>query len=235
MEDNKQEVKAPQAPANKPAGKPGFGGQHNRGGGQNRGGGGRGGYGGGRRDERADSEYEQQILDLARVTRVMAGGKRMRFRACIVLGNKAGKVGIGLAKGADVTLAITKAVNQAKKNMIDVPIAAGGTIPHEIKHKFGASVILLRPAKHGRGVICGGVMRIIAEMAGLQNVTGKILGTNNNVTNAKCMIEALSLLKGKKVSKKAEPKEEAIKIKEIEPEIIAKIAKVNPEEEALAN
>jgi small subunit ribosomal protein S5 len=231
MEDNKQQTaKAPTTSTDKPAQRGGSGrgqqGGQNRGGGQ---GGNRGGFGGGKRDERADSEYEQQILDLARVTRVMAGGKRMRFRACIVLGNRNGKVGIGLAKGADVTLAITKAVNQAKKSMIDVPIAAGGTIPHEIKHKFGASVILLRPAKHGRGVICGGVVRIIAEMAGLQNVTGKILGTNNNVTNAKCMIEALALLKGKKVTKKSEPKED-IKIKAIEPEILAKLAKVKPEE-----
>jgi len=230
MEDNKQQTtKAPQTPTDRPAGRGrGQGQGQNRGGGQ-QGGGNRGGFGGKRDDRGADSEFEQQILDLARVTRVMAGGKRMRFRACIALGNRAGKVGIGLAKGADVTLAITKAVNQAKKNMIDVPIAAGGTIPHEIKHKFGASVILLRPAKHGRGVICGGVVRIIAEIAGLQNVTGKILGTNNNVTNAKCMIEALALLKGKKVTKKSEPKED-IKIKDIEPEILAKIAKVKIED-----
>lgn len=245
MEDNKQQTtKVPQTPTNRPAhlgetparqagrGGAGRGQGQNRGGGQ-QGGGNRGGFGGKRDDRGADSEFEQQILDLARVTRVMAGGKRMRFRACIVLGNRAGKVGIGLAKGADVTLAITKAVNQAKKNMIDVPIAAGGTIPHAITHKFGASVILLRPAKHGRGVICGGVVRIIAEIAGIQNVTGKILGTNNNVTNAKCMIEALSLLKGKKVSKKSAPIaeiKEDIKIKAIEPEILAKIAKVKIEE-----
>ena len=235
MEDNKQQTtKTPQTPTDRPAGRGGAGrGQgQNRGGGQ-QGGGNRGGFGGKRDDRGADSEFEQQILDLARVTRVMAGGKRMRFRACIALGNRAGKVGIGLAKGADVTLAITKAVNQAKKNMIDVPIAAGGTIPHEIKHKFGASVILLRPAKDGRGVICGGVVRIIAEIAGIQNVTGKILGTNNNVTNAKCMIEALSLLKGKKVTKKSEAKAEVkedIKIKDIEPEVLAKIAKVKIED-----
>lgn len=250
MEDNKQQTPQNSSLNNESRGasnpqnnntKPTRSGGAGRGqqGGQNRGsgvGGNRGGFGGGKRDERADSEYEQQILDLARVTRVMAGGKRMRFRACIVLGNRAGKVGIGLAKGADVTLAITKAVNQAKKSMIDVPIAAGGTIPHEIKHKFGASVILLRPAKHGRGVICGGVVRIIAEMAGLQNVTGKILGTNNNVTNAKCMIEALALLKGKKVTKKSAPiseLKEDIKIKAIEPEILAKLANVKPEEETI--
>lgn len=159
-----------------------------------------------RREAATESEYDQQILDLARVTRVMAGGKRMRFRACVALGNRAGKIGIGLAKGADVTLAITKAVNQAKKNMIDIPLTADKSIPHEIKHKFGASFILLRPAVHGRGIICGGVMRVIAELAGLKNVTGKIIGTNNNVTNAKCMIAALSCLKPIK-NKKKESKE----------------------------
>jgi small subunit ribosomal protein S5 len=156
---------------------------------------------GGRREMHTDSEYEQKILDLARVTRVMAGGKRMRFRACIALGNKAGKVGIGLAKGADVTLAITKAVNQAKKHMIDVPLTDIASIPHEVKQKYGAALILLRPAKHGRGIICGGVVRIIAELAGIKNVTGKILGTNNNVTNAKCMMVALGNLKPLKAKK----------------------------------
>jgi len=155
-----------------------------------------------RRESRTESEYEQQILDLARVTRVMAGGKRMRFRACMALGNRAGKIGIGLAKGADVTLAITKAVNQAKKHMIDVPLTSTATIPHEITQKFGASYILLRPAKQGRGIICGGVVRIIADLAGIKNVTGKILGTNNNVTNSKCMIEALTNLKPLKIKKK---------------------------------
>ena len=167
----------------------------------------RGGRGGGRRPDghrgeaRPEQEYEQQILDLARVTRVMAGGKRMRFRACVVLGNKAGKVGLGLAKGADVTMAVNKAVMQAKKKMIDVPLTADASIPHEITHKFGAGYLLLRPAKHGRGIICGGVMRRIAEVAGIKNITGKILGTNNNVTNAKCMVEALSLLKKTKKTK----------------------------------
>lgn len=164
-----------------------------------------------KRETGMESEYDQQILDLARVTRVMAGGKRMRFRACIVLGNRNGKVGIGLAKGADVTLAITKAVNQAKKNMIDVPLTADSSIPHEIKHKFGASLILLRPAAHGRGIICGGVMRIIAELAGIKNITGKILGTNNNVTNSKCMIEALASLKPAKAKKKEVKAETEVK------------------------
>ena len=93
---------------------------------------------------REQPEFEQQIVDLARVTRVMAGGKRMRFRACVAIGNKKGEIGIGLAKGADVTIAVTKAVNKAKKNLIKVPIV-NGTIPHEIMQKFGAAKILFKP------------------------------------------------------------------------------------------
>jgi small subunit ribosomal protein S5 len=146
----------------------------------------------------APTEFDQGIIDLARVTRVMAGGKRMRFRACVVIGNKKGKVGIGLAKGADVTLAVNKAVNQAKKQMIDIQIV-NGTIAHSIKHKFGAAEVLLRPAKKGRGIICGGVVRIIMEMAGVHNITSKIMGTNNKVSNAKCVIGALSSLQKVKV------------------------------------
>lgn len=144
------------------------------------------------------SEFEQSIIDIARVTRVMAGGKRMRFRACVAIGNKHGRVGIGLAKGADVTLAVNKAVNQAKKQMIDVQIP-NGTIAHSIKQKLGAAEILLQPTKQGRGIICGGVARIIMEMAGVQNVTGKILGTNNKVSNAKCVMKALQNLKTVKI------------------------------------
>lgn len=144
-----------------------------------------------------DSEFEQKIIDLARVTRVMAGGKRMRFRACVAIGNGKGRVGLGLAKGADVTMAITKAVNQAKKNMLDVPLA-NDTIPHEIRQKFGSSLILLKPGRKGQGIICGSVVRMIAELAGIHNISSKILGTNNNVSNAKCVMLALSSLKVKK-------------------------------------
>lgn len=160
-----------------------------------------------KRDEKRD-EFEQRILDIARVTRVMAGGKRMRFRACVAIGDKKGKVSIGVCKGADVTIAVTKAVNKAKKSTIDVPII-NETIPHEIYNKFGAAKILFKPARKGRGVIAGGVVRIILELAGIKNVTSKILGTNNKVNNAKCTIEALQKLK--KVEAKKEPSE---KVKE---------------------
>jgi small subunit ribosomal protein S5 len=144
--------------------------------------------------EEKSEEFEQQIVDIARVTRVMAGGKRMRFRACVAIGNKNGEVAIGLAKGADVSIAVSKAVNKAKKKIIKVPIV-NSTIPHEIYQKYGAAKILLKPARKGRGVIAGGAVRIVLELAGIKNVTSKILGTNNKINNVKCMIEALKRLK----------------------------------------
>ncbi len=139
-------------------------------------------------------EFEQRILDIARVTRVMAGGKRMNFRACVAIGDKQGKVGVGLGKGADVAAAVTKAVNKAKKSMVNVPIV-DGTIPHEIYHKYGAAKLLFKPAREGRGVVSGGIVRIILELAGVKNVSSKILGTNNKINNAQCATEALARLK----------------------------------------
>ncbi len=163
-------------------------------------------------------EFEQRIIDIARVTRVMAGGKRLSFRACVALGNRKGKVGIGLGKGSDVTIAITKAVNKAKKSLIDVPIV-NDTIPHEIEGKFGAAKILLKPARRGRGVIAGGAARIILELSGIKNITSKNLGTNNKINVSKCVIKALDSLKkvvnikkegtgeNKEVSKKSDKKD----------------------------
>ncbi len=147
-----------------------------------------------------DDGFDQRILDLARVTRVMAGGKRMRFRACVAIGDKKGKIGIGIAKGADVTIAVNKAVNKAKKELVDVSIV-NDTIPHEIYNKFGAAKILFKPAKKGKGVIAGGVVRVVLELAGIKNISSKILGTNNKVSNAKCTIEALGNLKKVEVKK----------------------------------
>jgi len=145
-------------------------------------------------------EFEQKMIDIARVTRVMAGGKRMRFRACVAIGNKKGRVAIGLAKGADVTGAVTKAVNKAKKDFIDIPIV-NETIPHEIFQKLGAAKILFKPAKKGRGIIAGGAVRILLELSGIKNITCKILGTGNKVNNVKCTIEALKNLKRADVKK----------------------------------
>jgi len=157
---------------------------------------------GDRREEKRD-EFEQRILEIARVTRVMAGGKRMNFRACVAIGDKKGNVGVGLGKGADVTMAVNKAVNKAKKKMVNVPMVKE-TIPHEIYHKLGAAKIMLKPAKQGRGVISGGVTRVIMELAGVKNVTSKTLGTNNKINNARCTIEALSKLKRSEKTDRAE-------------------------------
>ncbi len=155
--------------------------------------------------ERPKEEFEQRILDVARVTRVMKGGKRMSFRVCIVIGDKKGRVGVALGKGADVTLAVNKAVNKAKKNVINVPIV-NDTIPHAVLNKFGSAKILIKPAAQGRGVIAGGVVRVILDLAGVNNITSKILGTNNKVNNAKCTILALKSLRGTTVKNSNENK-----------------------------
>lgn len=146
------------------------------------------------RDDRPKDEFEQRILEVARVTRVMAGGKRMSFRACVAIGDRKGNVGLGLGKGADVTMAVNKAVNRAKKDMVNVPIVKD-SLPHEIIQKDGAAIVMFKPAKKGRGVIAGGVTRIILELAGVKNVTSKTLGSKNKINNARCTIEALRALR----------------------------------------
>ncbi len=140
-------------------------------------------------------EFDSTILDLARVTRVTKGGKRMRFRSCVILGDRKGRVGFGVAKGADVQQSVSKATNQAKKNLIRVPIVEN-TIPHEVTKKFTAAKVLVKPAPEGTGVKAGGAVRVVLEMAGVPNVTAKILGTNNKINNAKATVHALFDLKG---------------------------------------
>ncbi|MFH0856548.1 MAG: 30S ribosomal protein S5 [bacterium] len=136
------------------------------------------------------SEFEQKVIELARVTRVMAGGKRMKFRACIVIGDRKGRVGFGIAKGLDVSAAINKAVNKAKKDLIEVK-NVNDTIPFEIREKFKAAKILLKPAPKGTGVKAGGALRIILELSGIKNVSGKMLGANSKINNVQATINAL--------------------------------------------
>lgn len=139
---------------------------------------------------------EQKVLDLSRVTRVTAGGKRMRFRACIAIGDGRGHVGVGLAKGADVSSAIAKATTKAKKEMLEVPIVHE-TIPYDIIMKFKAAKVLLKPAPKGTGIIAGGVVRLILILAGVPNVAAKMLGSSNRVTNAKATMAALAALRAR--------------------------------------
>lgn len=176
-------------------------------------GGQRGGRGGGqrgpRRNDRQDQgerEFDQKIIDLARVTRVMAGGKRMRFRACVVIGDRKGRVAVGLGKGADVSLAISKATSQAKKQMVMIPMHEG-TLPHEVSLKFGAAKILLKPAPQGTGVIAGGAVRSVLDLGGVPNVVAKMLGSRNKINNARATVAALRLLKARTPRVKREQKE----------------------------
>lgn len=146
-------------------------------------------------------EFKDQVIDLRRVTRVTKGGKRMRFRATIVIGNGKGKVAVGIAKGADVMEAISKAKFQAKKNVIEVKMA-GKTIPHKVEAKFSSAVIMIKPAASGHGLMAGGAPRVVLTMAGIQDVTAKTISrTPNKLTNAIATIEALKKLKDPKPSK----------------------------------
>ena len=144
--------------------------------------------------QKPQSEFDSAIIDLARVTRVTRGGKQLRFRACVAVGNKKGKVGVGVSKGADVSIAVEKATKAAKKQVVLVPLDQG-TIPHQIYVKFGAAKILMKPAKQGRGVNAGGTVRILCELAGIQNIVAKIQGTQNKINNARAVIKAFTMFK----------------------------------------
>ncbi len=149
----------------------------------------------GRRNEKEKSEYDQKVLDMARVTRVVAGGRRFSFRATVGLGNKKGKIGIGIGKGLDVSQAVDKAVADAKKNMMVVVLKAG-TIPHEVEAKYASARVFLKPAPLGKGLVAGGATRIICNLAGIENITAKIISkSTNKLNNAKATLEALKKLK----------------------------------------
>lgn len=139
-------------------------------------------------------EFDSKLLDLARVTRVSAGGKRLRFRAVVVVGDKKGRIGLGVSKGSDVAQAVEKSTRLAKKNIISIPLH-GRTIGSETKGHFGASDIILRPQRKGRGLVAGGVVRSICSLAGIRDISSKIVGrTRNKLNNARATIKALKNL-----------------------------------------
>jgi len=148
------------------------------------------------REEQAPREFDQKVVEVTRVTRVVAGGKRMRFRALVVIGDHKGRVGMGLKKGMDVAESVNKAVNQAKKNLIALPLI-NETIPHQVTMKYKASKLLLKPAKPGSGVIAGGAVRSVMELAGVKNVVSKMMGSSNKVNNIKAVFKAFQTMKSK--------------------------------------
>jgi len=156
---------------------------------------------------RPKDEFESHLLDLARVTKVTGGGKQLRFRAVVVVGDKKSKVGVGVAKGRDVAQAVEKATRLAKKNIIEIPLFAE-TIPHQVESKFGPARVLLRPQRKGRGLVAGGVVRVICNLAGIKNISSKLLSkSRNKLNNARATIAALKKLKNPLA--KASPKGEA--------------------------
>ena len=146
-----------------------------------------------RNDVREEKQFEELVINIDRVSRVVKGGRRFRFKALVVVGDKKTKVGVGVAKGQDVTAAIAKATNVAKKNMIEISLE-GDTIPHEVEKKVTGAHVLLKPAAPGTGIIAGGVVRQIIGVTGIRNMLSKSLGSTNKVNIAYATIDALRSL-----------------------------------------
>lgn len=146
-----------------------------------------------RRDNRMPEEekqFDERVVHIDRVARVVKGGRRFRFRALVVVGDRKNKVGIGTAKGADVTAAVSKAVDVAKKNFVTIPLYKG-TLPHEAEAKVAGARILVKPASAGTGLIAGGVVRVVLEVAGVKNALSKSLGSTNKINTAYATLAAL--------------------------------------------
>jgi len=191
-----------------------------------------------RKFKREKPEFDQQIVDLSRVTRVTAGGKQLSFRALLIIGDRKGRVGYGLEKGKDVQIAVNKAYNHAKKNMITIPIVYD-TLPHKITAKFKAAKVMVKPAQAGSGIIAGSVIRTVLELGGVPNASARVIGrSNNKITNVKALFIALQSFKKEAINRKPktkttsnsqilENKEEIISEKEVQPVVIVekKVAK----------
>ena len=145
------------------------------------------------REEKVESEWKEQVVQIRRVTKVVKGGKKLSFRAIVIVGNKKGQVGVGCAKAAEVIIAIQKAVADGRKNLINVPIFKT-TIPHPITGRSGAGAVMLRPASQGTGIIAGGAVRSVLELAGIENILSKSLGSKSPLNAANATIEALKAL-----------------------------------------
>lgn len=152
--------------------------------------------------EAQPKEFEEKVISIDRVARVVKGGRRFRFRATVVVGDRAGRVGVGVGKGSEVMTAIAKAVARARARLTVVPLEEH-TIPHEIQVRFAGAHVLLKPASPGTGVIAGGAVRDVVEVAGIRDLLTKSLGSTNKVNNAYATALALTKLKPARVAKTA--------------------------------
>ena len=141
------------------------------------------------------TDWQERVVAIQRVTKVVKGGKKMSFRAVVVIGNEQGKVGVGVGKAGDVITAVKKGVTDGKKHVITVPLTSANSIPHATTGRFGAAKLVLRPSAPGCGVIAGGSTRTVLELAGVKNILSKQLGSNNLLNNARATIEGLSSLR----------------------------------------
>jgi len=162
--------------------------------------------------KREPKEFDEEVIQISRVTKVVKGGRRLRFRATVVIGNHKGKVGIGIGKSHEVTGAIKKAIAKAKKGLVTV-VLDGSTIPHDVKIKFKSSDIILLPAAPGTGLIAGGTIRKVLDLAGVKDILSKSYGTTNKINNVRATFQALKKLR---ITPFMERKQKAIKSKKEE-------------------
>jgi small subunit ribosomal protein S5 len=164
---------------------------------QRRGSGGKGGGKGGSKSKDKDKElaYQERVIQIRRVSKVVKGGKKLSFRAIVVIGNEKGEVGVGVGKASDVIGAVRKGVADGKKHLITIPLTKSNTIPHPIVGGGGGANVMMRPAAPGTGVIAGGAVRTVLELAGVKNILAKQLGSGNPLNNARAAVNALKSLR----------------------------------------
>lgn len=193
------------------------------------------------RREKPKKEFEELLLEVRRVTRVTTGGRRLSFRATILVGNKKGKIGLGISKGNDVASAVQKASHEAYKNLFEVPLTKNDTVPYPIALKYKACLVKLLPASEGTGLKAGSSIRSVLELAGYANILSKMVGSNNKLNNALATIRALSAykhadyfssLKVAKAEEAAPSEEKAGVVAESAPKKAAQKKEVASEEEA---
>jgi small subunit ribosomal protein S5 len=148
-----------------------------------------------KKSKRTAANWVRKVVKVRRITKVVKGGKKLRFGALVIVGNEEGRVGVGVGKAYDVMEAVKKATNDGKRNLISIPLTKNSSIPHPVLGQFGASNVIIKPAGAGTGVIAGGSVRILLEAAGVQNILAKQLGSNNLLNNAQAAIRALETLK----------------------------------------
>ncbi|MBK4732913.1 30S ribosomal protein S5 [Oxynema sp. CENA135] len=147
------------------------------------------------RNRDKDTDWQERVVQIRRVTKVVKGGKKLSFRAIVVVGNERGQVGVGVGKAGDVISAVKKGVADAKKHLVEVPMNRANSIPHPTQGQGGGAKVIVRPAAPGTGVIAGGAVRTVLELAGVRNILAKQLGSSNPLNNARAAINALASLR----------------------------------------